>query len=96
MAASRVFQREPLVVSLLERLDDFCSLLVKNGPEAIVRGFTAASSYALHRRVVYETDDGVRRGVTAGLDENGFLMVRDDSGVLHRLYTGGVRPDLSH
>jgi BirA family biotin operon repressor/biotin-[acetyl-CoA-carboxylase] ligase len=96
IAASSVFPREPLVVSLLERLDDFCSLLVKSGPEAIVRGFTAASSYALHRRVAYETDEGVRRGVTAGLDENGFLMVRDDSGVMHTLYTGGVRPDLSH
>jgi BirA family biotin operon repressor/biotin-[acetyl-CoA-carboxylase] ligase len=85
--------REPLLISLLECVDDFCGLLVEKGAGAILSAFTRASSYVLHRRVLYETDYGLRKGVTAGLDENGFLRVRDDSGLLQTLYTGGVRPD---
>jgi BirA family biotin operon repressor/biotin-[acetyl-CoA-carboxylase] ligase len=96
IAAGRVFAREPIVVTLLERLDDFCSLLINDGPESVIRAFTASSSYALNRRIVYETDRGGRKGTTAGLNENGFLMVRDESGALHTLYAGGVRPDVSN
>lgn len=93
MASGKTFAREPIVIALLERLDAVCSLLVTEGTEAIVRAFMAASSYCLHRRVRYESDGGTKKGVTAGLDESGFLRVRDDSGVVVTLYNGGVRPD---
>ena len=86
--------REPLLISLLECVDEFCGLLIEQGSGAVLKAFSKASSYALHRRVVYETDRGPQKGVTLGLDDNGFLRVRDDSGVLQTLYTGGVRPDL--
>lgn len=86
--------REPLLVSLLECIDEFCSLLIEQGASAILRAFANASSYVLHRRVIYETDCGSRKGVTAGLDNNGFLKVRNDSGLVETLYTGGVRPDI--
>jgi BirA family biotin operon repressor/biotin-[acetyl-CoA-carboxylase] ligase len=85
--------REPLLISLLECVDEFCALLMEQGPTAILRAFANASSYVLHRRVIYETDLGSRKGVTAGLDNNGFLKVRNDSGIVETLYTGGVRPD---
>lgn len=94
IAKGQSIPREPVVVALLQRLDALCSLLSTDGPESIVRAFTAASSYALHRRVVYEIERGTKKGVTAGLDENGFLKVRDDSGVTVTLYNGGVRPDV--
>jgi BirA family biotin operon repressor/biotin-[acetyl-CoA-carboxylase] ligase len=96
MALGEEVVREPLLVSLLECVDEFCALLIEQGPTAILRAFTNASSYILHRRVIYETDHGSRKGVTAGLDNNGFLKVRNDSGLVETLYTGGVRPDTGH
>jgi BirA family biotin operon repressor/biotin-[acetyl-CoA-carboxylase] ligase len=93
MALGKEAAREPLLVSLLECIDEFCSLLIEQGRSAILRAFANASSYVLHRRVIYETDYGSYKGVTAGLDNNGFLKVRNDSGLMETLYTGGVRPD---
>jgi BirA family biotin operon repressor/biotin-[acetyl-CoA-carboxylase] ligase len=93
MALGEEVAREPLLVSLLECVDEFCALLIEQGPSAVLRAFTNASSYILHRRVIYETDHGSHKGVTAGLDNNGFLKVRNDFGLVETLYTGGVRPD---
>lgn len=87
----QVQSREDVVVALLESVDSFSSMLASQGPPAILRAFTLASSYALDRRVVVEENGA--RGVTAGLDENGFLLVQSDSGRLERIATGGVRPD---
>ena len=94
IVARKVFAREPIIIALLEKLDALCSLLMAEGPECIIRAFMNASSYALHRRIVYESDRGTKKGVTAGLNESGFLRVRDDSGAMVTLYNGGVRPDV--
>lgn len=83
--------RETVLVSLLESLDSFCSMLADEGPTAILRAFSAASSYALHRRVV--TEDSGEKGTTAGLDTDGFLLVRAESGRLRRVVSGGIRAD---
>jgi BirA family transcriptional regulator, biotin operon repressor / biotin---[acetyl-CoA-carboxylase] ligase len=83
--------REDLLIRLLESVDRFCSILAEESPAAILRAFTAASSYAQHRRVVVEETG--EKGVTAGLDTEGFLLVRADSGHLHRVVSGGIRPD---
>jgi BirA family biotin operon repressor/biotin-[acetyl-CoA-carboxylase] ligase len=85
-------QREQLVIHLLQAIEAFCALLTESGPAAILRSFAAASSYALHRRVIIEETG--RKGVTAGLDENGFLLVRYESGQVERIAAGGVRPDV--
>src|SRR5579884_684884 len=85
--------REQIVIRLLESLDTFCQMLQTHGPSVIIRAFTLASSYAANRRVVIE--DTGRKGVTAGLDENGFLLVRYASGRVEKIASGGVRPDLS-
>jgi BirA family biotin operon repressor/biotin-[acetyl-CoA-carboxylase] ligase len=82
--------RENTIVQLLSALDTYCSLLLEQGPASIVRLFTAGSSYALHRRVVAEAT--AAEGVTAGLDHNGFLLVRLDNGRLERITSGGIRP----
>lgn len=83
--------REHLLIRLLESLDTFSSLLSGQGPEAILRAFAAASSYVMNRRVIVEENGS--RGVTQGLDERGFLLVRSETGVTHRVSSGGVRPD---
>lgn len=89
----RIQSRETLILALIESLENFCSSLQANGPEAILRAFNCSSSYAINRRVVVE--EGGRRGLTAGLDENGFLLLRLDTGRIERLATGGIRPDRS-
>jgi BirA family biotin operon repressor/biotin-[acetyl-CoA-carboxylase] ligase len=86
----RLQSREALIANLLQSLDTFCSLLAAQGPGSILRAFTSASSYALHRRVIVE--DSGESGITAGLDENGFLLVEADSGRLYRVASGGIRP----
>lgn len=90
-SGSRPQSRETIIAMLLESIDSFCAMLEAAGPESILRAFTSASSYTINRRVVIE-DNGAK-GVTAGLDENGFLLVRSDSGRLEKIAAGGVRPD---
>jgi BirA family biotin operon repressor/biotin-[acetyl-CoA-carboxylase] ligase len=90
-SGGREQSREIIIVALLEAVDAFCSMLASEGPERILRAFTLASSYAVNRRVVIEENGA--KGITAGLDENGFLLVRSDSGRLDRIAAGGVRPD---
>lgn len=85
--------REDLIAQLLASLDAFCSLLAETGPSGILRAFTVASSYVLHRRIVIEESGA--QGVTAGLDENGFLMVRLDNNRLERICSGGIRPAIT-
>jgi BirA family biotin operon repressor/biotin-[acetyl-CoA-carboxylase] ligase len=83
--------REMILAQLLESLDVFCRMFTENGKESILRAFAAASSYVANRRVTVE-ETGCR-GMTAGLDEDGFLLIREDSGRIRRVASGGVRPD---
>jgi BirA family biotin operon repressor/biotin-[acetyl-CoA-carboxylase] ligase len=82
--------REPLIVQLLASVEGFCDKLWSEGVQGILRAFSAASSYARHRRVIVEESGA--RGTTTGLDEHGFLLIRFDDGQTQRLSTGGVRP----
>jgi BirA family biotin operon repressor/biotin-[acetyl-CoA-carboxylase] ligase len=94
-AGGHPFSRESLLVALVDSLDEFTATLTERGPESILRAFTAASSYVTHRRIVFEGNQGPKKGITLGLDGNGFLKVRDESGLVQTVYTGGVRPDFS-
>jgi BirA family transcriptional regulator, biotin operon repressor / biotin---[acetyl-CoA-carboxylase] ligase len=89
-SGGKIQSRDEIVVNLIESVNAFCSMLRNKGAEWIVRAFTSASSYALDRRVLIEEDG--KTGVTVGLDENGFLLVRLDTGRIERIATGGVRP----
>ncbi|MBV8897974.1 MAG: biotin--[acetyl-CoA-carboxylase] ligase [Acidobacteriaceae bacterium] len=91
-SGGREQSRETIIVHLLESVNAFCSMLQSAGSDTILRAFTLASSYALHRRVVIE--DTGEKGTTAGLDPNGFLLVKLDRGRLERVAAGGVRPDV--
>jgi BirA family biotin operon repressor/biotin-[acetyl-CoA-carboxylase] ligase len=82
--------REPLMIHLLESLQNFCEKLWTDGVKEILRAFSAASTYVCHRRVIIE--DSGAYATTTGLDENGFLLIRFDDGQTQRLATGGLRP----
>jgi BirA family transcriptional regulator, biotin operon repressor / biotin---[acetyl-CoA-carboxylase] ligase len=91
IAGGREISREDLLAALLPGVDAFCRMLVAGGKEAIIAAFPRCSSYALGKRVEVELPDGVIRGTTAGLDDQGFLRVRRDDGQTVLILAGGVR-----
>jgi len=89
LATGKEVPRESVLLKLLESIDFFCDLLMKEGSGSILQTFTAGSSYVWDRRVCLEEDGAI--GTTAGLDENGFLLVHLDGGKLRRVSSGGIR-----
>jgi BirA family transcriptional regulator, biotin operon repressor / biotin---[acetyl-CoA-carboxylase] ligase len=92
IANGRAQSRERLLVELLPAIDGHCDLLEHHGIEAIIEAFTRASSYVWGRRVCVDQDGAELRGTTAGLNNSGFLNVRDDQGHNWVILAGGVRP----
>lgn len=78
---------EDLLIALLKSIAAFTS----EDKETILRLFTHASSYAAGRRVTVALPDGAIEGTTAGLDADGFLIVRKDDGTDTLILAGGVR-----
>jgi BirA family transcriptional regulator, biotin operon repressor / biotin---[acetyl-CoA-carboxylase] ligase len=83
----RVFDRQTILDALLPAVASFAA----EDAETVLRLFTHASSYAAGRRVVVHQPDGDITGVTAGLDCEGFLIVRKDDGTDTLILAGGVR-----
>jgi BirA family biotin operon repressor/biotin-[acetyl-CoA-carboxylase] ligase len=81
-----------LTAALLKSLDRVYSELLRGGAEArrkIIARFQQMSSLAADRRVFVEEDGGYA-GISAGLDERGFLQVTSNH-VLRTVFSGGVR-----
>lgn len=87
--------RNRFLVSLLRHLDVEVKRLVDqargaaSGPGVLQR-FAQASTWVLGKQVSVGESGGYT-GVTAGLDERGFLLVDGDDGVRHTVLSGGVR-----
>lgn len=87
------WSRGDLTVSLLKSLDREYRALTANPDAAradILRRFQENSSYASGMSVWVEENGGYE-GVTAGLDNRGFLLVETDRGI-RTVLSGGVRP----
>jgi BirA family biotin operon repressor/biotin-[acetyl-CoA-carboxylase] ligase len=87
--------REALLVALLQSLDEEIASLVREhrdetGAGGLLERFAKASSWVLGKQVRVDEAGGYT-GVTAGLDERGFLLVDGDDGVMHTVLSGGVR-----
>jgi BirA family biotin operon repressor/biotin-[acetyl-CoA-carboxylase] ligase len=76
-----------ILAALLAAIDD----TVQADSDTILRLFTQASSYAAGRRVTVDQPGGVITGTTAGLNPEGFLIVRKDDGTDTLILAGGVR-----
>ncbi|HEY1343010.1 MAG TPA: biotin--[acetyl-CoA-carboxylase] ligase [Bryobacteraceae bacterium] len=87
MASGRPIDRDALLDALLAFVDRFTQF----DQPTILRLFTHASSYALGRRVTVDQPGGRIVGVTQGLDEAGYLKVRQDDGTDTLILAGGVR-----
>jgi len=91
--------REAMLIALLGALDRELRMLVRTQAEEergaswgerLLERFAAASSWVRGKRVRVEEGGGYT-GVTAGLDERGFLLVDGDDGVRRTVLSGGVR-----
>lgn len=93
MESGRESSRVALTVALLKSLDSEYRKLVAGGRDAqkeIIHTFEKRSSWA-RARVVFVADNGSGyEGVTEGLDERGFLMLRV-GGKLRTVLSGNVR-----
>ena len=85
--SDRVQSREDILQALLPAVDG----IVQEDSETILRLFAHASSYVAGRRVTVDQPGGTITGTTAGLDPNGYLIVRKDDGTDTLILAGGVR-----
>jgi nicotinate-nucleotide pyrophosphorylase len=87
MLSGREISPTRLLIALLRAVD----ANTLEAPEAVLRLFARASSYAAGRRVTVELPDGTVSGTTAGLTPEGFLILRKDDGTDTLVIAGGVR-----
>jgi BirA family biotin operon repressor/biotin-[acetyl-CoA-carboxylase] ligase len=87
----RAIAREDVLCELLPAVERYTRMLETAGRGAILREFSRHSSYATGKRVTVEQSGGIIHGVTAGLDDAGFLRVRRDDGSETLILAGGVR-----
>jgi len=92
MESGRMYSRERLLVELATSVDSYCGLLERDGREPILRMFSLASSFVYGRRVEVDLGDSTLNGTTAGLNNSGFLILREDDGRENVIIAGGVRP----
>jgi biotin-[acetyl-CoA-carboxylase] ligase BirA-like protein len=86
----REHSKEALLDRAVEQALAYTKLLEDRGREEIFRRFEAHSSYVLGKAVEVAMSDRTVEGVTAGLDENGFLRVQTPAGI-ETIVAGGVR-----
>ena len=89
LASGMVQSRETLLSNLAASVQSFLTILTHDGKESLLRLFENASSYVRGRRVIVEER---MTGITAGLNHNGFLTVKQDDGTETIILAGGVRP----
>ena len=77
--------------AILDALLPLIGSVTQEDPETILRLFAHASSYVAGRRVTVDQPGGTISGTTAGLDQEGYLMVRKDDGTDTLILAGGVR-----
>jgi BirA family biotin operon repressor/biotin-[acetyl-CoA-carboxylase] ligase len=92
LATGRPHDRENLLTCLLASVDRVCDILTAGGRAAILKMFSDASSYASGKRVTVDLGDRTIYGVTAGLNDSGFLLVRKPDAGIETVISGGVRP----
>ena len=86
------YDRDFLLRAIAGSIDAHVRTLKTMGKDAILRVFSAASSYVEGRRVTVELPSGPVLGTTAGLTADGFLRVRKDTSEIITITAGGVRP----
>jgi BirA family biotin operon repressor/biotin-[acetyl-CoA-carboxylase] ligase len=92
IATGQSYDRADLLIALLQSAGAFSKMLHEAGKAAILTAFTRASSYAKGKRVHIDMGDRHIEGITAGLDDYGFLRILKPDGTVETVLAGGVRP----
>jgi BirA family biotin operon repressor/biotin-[acetyl-CoA-carboxylase] ligase len=92
IATGHRYDRADLLIALIESADAFSKMLHEAPREALLAAFTRASSYAKGKRVHVDMGDRHITGITAGLDDYGFLRILKPDGTVETVLAGGVRP----
>ncbi|HYO80773.1 MAG TPA: biotin--[acetyl-CoA-carboxylase] ligase, partial [Bryobacteraceae bacterium] len=92
MASGQEQSRDELLDRLVESVLAHVDLLITAGKDPVLRAFTQASSYVRGKRVIVEAPERTLTGITDGLDPQGFLWLREDTGKRTLIVAGGVRP----
>jgi BirA family biotin operon repressor/biotin-[acetyl-CoA-carboxylase] ligase len=90
LETERSISRQDLLLALLKSLQCETLLLVDPAAGVTIPSRIEKASTWIRGRLVEVHGPQACTGVTAGLDENGFLRVRTDSGVV-TVQTGGIR-----
>jgi BirA family biotin operon repressor/biotin-[acetyl-CoA-carboxylase] ligase len=85
-AVDRMMVLEELLVALPARYDD----LRRGGVDDLLQAWRAAAPSAHGASVEWEAAGGTRRGVTAGIDDTGALLIRTPAGT-ERVVGGEIR-----
>jgi len=90
ISSGRSQSRLELLADFLERFETLNTRFKTEGPEVIVSGWTARSSFAHGKRV--EISDGFRKlsGTTIGLSASGALRVDTGDGNVEDVYSGEI------
>ncbi len=86
--SGREWDRERVLAAMLDAIDEETS----RDAHSIVAAFRAASTYAEGKHVIVDRPEQRLEGITAGLDPDGFLLIRTKDGRTERVVSGGVRP----
>jgi BirA family biotin operon repressor/biotin-[acetyl-CoA-carboxylase] ligase len=92
LITGREWSRVEVTAALLKSLEREYRFLSqdKNAREDILQRFSQQSSWVRGKRVRVEENGSLLQGTTEGLDERGFLQVRNADG-LHKVLSGTVR-----
>ena len=90
LEAGQRVSRQDLLTALLKSLECETLLLADPAAGVTIPARVEQASTWIHGRWVEVHGPQACTGVTAGLDENGFLLVRTDAGVV-TVQTGGIR-----
>ena len=87
-ATGAEYLREALLETILARLEQSYEMLLEQGPEPVLKAFQRASTWTEGKAVEVEG----KKGTTAGLTKEGYLLLKDQSGNIAPILTGSVRP----
>jgi BirA family transcriptional regulator, biotin operon repressor / biotin---[acetyl-CoA-carboxylase] ligase len=90
LEAGRVISRQSLLIALLKSLEREIHVLQEADAGKTIPARVAQASTWVDGRLVEVHGPQACTGVTAGLDEDGFLLVRTSSGTV-KVRTGGIR-----
>jgi BirA family biotin operon repressor/biotin-[acetyl-CoA-carboxylase] ligase len=90
LEGGRHYSRLQILAELLRDVEHYYHMLLNEGSAAIVREWSAASSYADGKRVRVKAGGCEYCGVTQGMDASGALKIRRDDGRQELLVAGEV------